>query len=106
MKPRLKLRWISAIQVLTGLIYVASMMFTLTTAASVTREEAMHRLGQDLPADMHRVFINHRVAYAWPFGKGWCIPGGIMGVVSFMALFGSVWWAHRVKDEIARSPGQ
>ena len=103
MDPRKQLRLISVIQVLLGLLFVLSTMFAVTTGASITREEAQIQLKQDIPFDVQWVFINHGVPYPWPFGKQWCIIGGVIAIVSLLSLVASVGAAHRMRDRLAGS---
>jgi len=98
MTLRTRLRLISLLQVVDGVLYVLSGMFVVSHAASLSREEAILRGHPDVPAEFARVFINHGAVHNWPFGKVHFVLGCIVFVATLSFLFGSVWVVRHLKS--------
>ena len=100
MDARARLRTLSIVQILAGLLYVLSALFSLSFFASCSREVAIDR-GYDVPPDFKRVFISHRIVYNWPFTKAHQIAGCVVCVATLVLLFLSVWYARRLKETLS-----
>src|SRR5579883_1344601 len=90
-------RILSLCQIVAGILFVLSGMFSISYAASCSREVAISRVGHDIPSEFKRVFINHGTVYNWPFTRGHAILSCTVFVVTLVFLFASAWYARGLK---------
>jgi len=83
-----KARFLTVLQLCAIPVFIGSGLCALTSFGSVPRWKAEARIGQDLPDDWDRVFINHGTAYRWHGSTlltaasfaGWAVSGTFLVV--------------------------
>jgi hypothetical protein len=91
-----KVRSLIVAQIVICVWNVVPFYYFISTAESVSREDAEAKLGYKVPSSWNRVFINHNQPSEWPFERSSAKYFALVLLSGIVALFVCEWRLYRL----------